>query len=83
MHETDQRGLFQNPFNKAQQIVLTGMGGVAADGFHTGCNRVFLIVNLVIPVLGAILLTFPPDGTFGLIADELNIHTQIFASALR
>jgi hypothetical protein len=77
MYETNQRGFFPNPFNKAQQIVLTGMGRVAADGFHTGGNRVFLIVHLNIPVSGTVLLNFPPDGAFGLIADEENIRTGV------
>jgi hypothetical protein len=73
----DQLGLFPHPFNKAQQIVLTGMGRVAADGFHTGGNRVLLVVHLDIPVLVSVLLNFPPDGAFGLIADEQNIRAGI------
>jgi len=53
------------------------MGRVATDGFQTGGNGVFLVVNLEIPVLGAVLLNFPTDSAFGLIANKQYIRARI------
>jgi hypothetical protein len=56
---------------------------VAADGFHTDSNHVFLAVNLDTLVLGTVLVNLPPDGAFALIVDEQNILRGFSIKALK
>ncbi len=83
VHQFDKPGSITHAFDKINQILLIGVGRIAADGVNTGLDGIFFTTQKNISPLGAILLNRSPRGSLGLVTDKQNIGSTVTDQALK
>lgn len=78
MDETHFARQFAHPADEVDQIVLAGVGGVAADAADLGADGVALVVEFDVAAFGAVLLDLVAGCAGGLEADEQDVVARVF-----
>ncbi len=71
-------GQFAHAGDEVDQVVLAGVGGVAADGVDLGADVIAFAVEVHVAAFWAVLLDRAAGGAVGLVADEQDIVAWIF-----